>query len=100
MIEIIESKPPLKISGQSSFIIKPLQNFDQRVVDTIKQLPFCYYHQKNRIWEIPENEIGELLDSLVLLDDIKFTVAGDSKPDQFRQPLEGDDWLIAFINQH
>ena len=90
MILVKEQSPPLKMSGRSSFLIS--FNYDQKVIDTIKQLPTYYYHKSITSWEIPVIYLASLLDKLTKLDDVKLEVINEidpemsqTTPDEFSQ---------------
>jgi len=68
MIQIQELRPPLKISGISSFGIS--FDYDPEIVDAVKTLPTYYYHKNERIWEIPADNLARALDALTFFSDI------------------------------
>jgi SWI/SNF-related matrix-associated actin-dependent regulator 1 of chromatin subfamily A len=85
MINVVELKPPLKISGLSSFGVT--FNYNPALVDTMKTLPTSYYHKKTYMWEIPADCLAEALDKLTFFDEITLTLQPereDSKTDHFQ----------------
>lgn len=85
MINIVESRPPLKVSGLSSFLIT--LNYNPAVVDTLKTLPCAVWHKKLLTWEIPADCLAEALDKLTFYDEITLQLKPDlakSKTDHFQ----------------
>lgn len=85
MINITELKPPLKISGLSSFAVT--FNYNPVIVDAMKTLPVFYYHKKTYVWEIPVDCLAQCLDTLVFLDDITLQLykeEPETKTDHFQ----------------
>ena len=69
MINITEIKPTKKISGLSSFLIT--FKFNQEIINIIKTLSVFSYNKKDYTWEIPSNELANILDQLVKIDSIQ-----------------------------
>jgi SNF2 family DNA or RNA helicase len=90
MINIRESRPPLKVSGLSSFLIT--FNYNPAIVDIVKSLPTAYYHKKTYTWEIPVDCLSAALESLTFVDDITLQLIPDkddgSKTDRFQLTQE------------
>ena len=85
MIHVIEQRPPLKVSGISSFLIT--FNYNPAIVDSMKTLPTAYYHKKTYSWEIPADLLAEALDRLTFFDEITLRLCPDkleSKTDHFQ----------------
>lgn len=85
MIHVTELRPPLKISGLSSFAIT--FDYNPVIVETIKSLPAFYYHKKTYTWEIPADLLATALDRLTFLDEITLTLVPDlveTKTDHFQ----------------
>lgn len=85
MIHVIEQRPPLKVSGLSSFLIT--FNYNPAIVDSMKTLPTAYYHKKTYSWEIPADLLAEALDRLTFFDEITLRLCPDkpeSKTDHFQ----------------
>jgi SWI/SNF-related matrix-associated actin-dependent regulator 1 of chromatin subfamily A len=94
MINIVEFRPPRKISGLSSFGIT--FNYNPAIVDTLKTLPTSYYHKKEYIWEIPADLLAEALDKLTFFDEITLQLAPDkeeTKTDHFQLT---EDEVLSF----
>ena len=84
MINIRECSPPRKVSGLSSFLIT--FNYNPVIVDTLKCLTTTYYHKKDFTWEIPVDELCEVLEKLTFIDEIQLQLLPDlpaSKTDRF-----------------
>ena len=84
MINIVEQKPPLKVSGLSSFLIT--FDYNPVIVDTLKGLPTFYFHKKLLTWEIPADLLAQALDALTFIDEIKLQLIPDpveTKTDHF-----------------
>lgn len=85
MINIRECSPPRKVSGLSSFLIT--FNYNPVIVDTLKCLTTTYYHKKDFTWEIPVDELCEVLEKLTFIDEIQLQLLPDlpvSKTDRFQ----------------
>lgn len=85
MIHVIEQRPPLKLSGLSSFLIT--FNYNPALVDTLKTLPCAVYHKKIYTWEIPADCLAEALDKLTFYDEITLQLQPDkeeTKTDRFQ----------------
>lgn len=94
MINIIESRPPLKVSGLSSFLIT--FQYNPAIVDAIKALPTAYYHKKIYTWEIPADLLSRALDTLTFFDEITLQLQPDSlemKMDHFHLT---EDEVLSF----
>ena len=94
MINIIESRPPLKVSGLSSFLIT--FQYNPAIVDAIKTLPTAYYHKKIYTWEIPADLLSRALDTLTFFDEITLQLQPDSlemKTDHFHLT---EDEVLSF----
>ena len=87
MIQITELKPPLKISGISSFGIE--FNYDPNIVDAVKTLPTYYYHTKTHMWEIPADQLAKALDTLTFFDTIQL------KLDETETNSNSDDFKLT-----
>ena len=81
MIHITEISPPKKISGLSSICVT--FDYNQYIVDSLKTVPTFYYHKKDNIWEFPVCYLGRLLDSLILLDEIKLKLLNTPESGEF-----------------
>lgn len=68
MITIIESMPPKKISGISSFLVS--FDYNPAIVDAMKTLPIAIWHKKLLAWEIPCDCLTRALDTLTFYDEI------------------------------
>lgn len=85
MIHVIEQRPPLKVSGISSFLIT--FNYNPALVDTLKTLPCAVWHKKLLTWEIPADCLAEALDKLTFYDEITLQLQPDkeeTKTDRFQ----------------
>lgn len=85
MIHVIEQRPPLKVSGISSFLIT--FNYNPALVDTLKTLPCAVWHKKIYTWEIPADCLAEALDKLTFYDEITLQLQPDKeemKTDHFQ----------------
>lgn len=94
MINIVEQKPPLKVSGLSSFLIT--FDYNPVIVDTIKSLPTFYYHKKTFTWEIPADLLARALDALTFIDEISLRIIPDKeemKTDRFQL---SDSEILSF----
>ena len=63
---------PYKQPGETSFNIS--FNYDQRIVDTIKQVPNAIYHNKLKSWEIPTTSLSRAVILLSNIDSIDITL--------------------------
>ncbi len=94
MIHVIEQRPPLKLSGLSSFLIT--FNYNPALVDTLKTLPCAIYHKKIYTWEIPADGLTEALDKLTFYDEITLQLQPDkeeTKTDHFHLT---EDEVLSF----
>lgn len=94
MINIVELRPPLKISGLSSFAVT--FNYNPILVDAMKSLPAFYYHKKTYVWEIPADCLSQALDTLTFYDNITLQLLPDpeeTKTDRFHLT---DDEILQF----
>lgn len=84
MINIRECSPPRKVSGLSSFLIT--FNYNPVIVDILKCITTTYYHKKDYTWEIPVDELCEVLEKLTFIDEIQLQLLPDkveTKTDRF-----------------
>ena len=88
MTNITEIKPPKKVSGISSFILK--FNFNQQIIDILKTLPLAIYFKKDLVWEIPANELANTLDQIIKYDDIILKLI-DEKEIVFNQLVKDEE---------
>ena len=87
MITIIESMPPKKMSGISSFLVS--FDYNPAIVDAMKTLPMAIWHKKLLAWEIPCDCLTRALDTLTFYDEIQLQLIPekrDSKTDRFQLP--------------
>ena len=114
MIRITE-QVPYKQPGLSSFKVE--FNYDQRIVDTIKQVPNALWHKTPKYWEIPVTSLSRAIQLLHNLDSIELILRDDTsniednscsetlnmnyKTDPFDYQLDGikyglthDKWLL------
>ena len=94
MIHVIEQRPPLKVSGISSFLIT--FNYNPALVDTLKTLPCAVWHKKLLTWEIPVDCLAEALDKLTFYDEITLQLQPDKeemKTDHFQLT---EDEVLSF----
>ena len=94
MIHVIESRPPKKISGVSSFLIT--FNYNPAIVDIVKTIPAAYYHKKTFEWEIASCYLAEALDKLTFFDEITLQLQPDkeeTKTDHFQLT---EDEILSF----
>ena len=64
----LKEQIPYKLPGETSF--KVSFNYDQRIVDTVKQVPNAIYHKKEKCWEIPTTSLSRAITLLQNLDDL------------------------------
>ena len=88
MVNITAIKPPRKVSGISSFVIK--FDFNQQIVDILKTLPLSVYYKKDLLWEIPSNEISSALDQIIKCDSITLKLI-DSEKIAFNKKVSEED---------
>lgn len=93
MIWIQVISPPLKLSGLSSVIV----SFDwaQNKVDAMHTVPGAIYHKKDKIWEVPITSLATLLDTMTLLDDIKFRVNDELETSVISEPPLTEEEIAA-----
>ena len=72
MIIFEEQIPPYKQPGESSFFIS--FQFDQRIVDVMRQIPNALWHKKLTKWEIPTTSLSRAIQLLHNLDTIDVTI--------------------------
>ena len=68
MITIIESMPPKKMSGISSFLVS--FDYNPAIVEAMKTIPVAIWHKKLLTWEIPCDCLTQALDTLTFYDEI------------------------------
>lgn len=66
---------PYKLPGETSFMVS--FNYDQRLVDTIKQVPNAIYHKKIRSWEIPTTSLSRAIILLSNFDNLDIALLPD-----------------------
>lgn len=64
----IEERITQKVPGETSLFVT--FDFQRIIVDELKLLPNCFYHDKTKQWEVPITCLAELLDRLNLHDEI------------------------------
>ena len=94
MINIFESTP-MKVSGSTSlFLDAP---YDKDTVEAVKSLDFAVWHKKEKLWEIPVNELSDLLNGLAYIDDITIKALPQEEPEE--PHLECDYKVRPFKHQ-
>ena len=78
----LKEQIPYKLPGETSFSV--LFNYDQRIVDTIKQVPNAIYHNKLKSWEIPATSLSRAITLLSNLDSIDITLLEE----EIKEPIE------------
>lgn len=94
MIHVIEQRPPLKVSGISSFLIT--FNYNPVLVDTIKTLPLAIWHKKLLTWEIPADCLTEALDKLTFFDEIILQLQPDKEETETDRFHLTEDEVLSF----
>lgn len=75
----IQEQIPYKLPGETSFSIT--FNYNQSIVDTVKQIPNAIYHKKFKSWEIPATSLSRAVQLLLNLDSIDLTLLEDREED-------------------
>lgn len=78
----LKEQIPYKLPGETSFSVS--FNYDQRIVDTIKQVPNAIYHNKLKSWEIPATSLSRAITLLSNLDSIDITLLEE----EIKEPIE------------
>ena len=94
MINILELKPPRKISGISSFGVT--FQYNPAIVDMMKTLPTYYYHKKDYLWEVPADCLTELLDKLTFFDEITLQLQPDKEETETDRFHLTEDEVLSF----
>lgn len=71
----LKEQVPYKLPGETSFNVS--FNYDQRIVDTIKQVPNAIYHNKLKSWEIPATSLSRAITLLSNLDNLDISLLPD-----------------------
>lgn len=71
----IEEIVPRKLSGVTSLLIS--FNYNAAIIDNLKTFPTYYYHKKDYTWELPINDLSNLLDKLSTIDDIQLVLLAE-----------------------
>lgn len=93
MIKIVETKPPRKVSGITSFLIT--FPYNDTIISVLKGLPTVVYHKKDFTWEIPLECLAQALDSLTFIDDIELIMLPEDSPDPKQIDFKLTDSEIA-----
>lgn len=73
----IQEQVPYKLPGETSFNVT--FNYNQSIVDTVKQVPNAIYHKKFKSWEIPATSLSRAIELLLNLDDIDLSLLESNK---------------------
>ena len=63
---------PFKQPGETSFEVT--FNYDQRIVDVMRQIPNAIWHKSQKFWEIPTTSLSRAIEMLSNLDSIDITL--------------------------
>ena len=63
---------PFKQPGETSFEVT--FNYDQRIVDVMRQVPNAIWHKSQKFWEIPTTSLSRAIEMLSNLDSIDITL--------------------------
>lgn len=100
----IEERITQKVPGETSLFVT--FDFQRIIVDELKLLPNCFYHDKTKEWEVPLTCLAELLDRINLYDEITLQLLPYQIPTQqvysldeykitpFPHQLEAIQWAI------
>ena len=92
----LKEQIPYKLPGETSFNVS--FNYDQRIVDTIKQVPNAIYHKKLRSWEIPTTSLSRAITLLSNLDSIDITLLEEEIKEPVEVKLNEDHYLTKPFN--
>lgn len=85
MIHISEIKS-FKCPGETSLRVD--FEFNQEIINTLKQSDGALWHKKQRFWEIPANQLAFLIDSLSQLDNITLKILPDTEKQEYDLTLD------------
>lgn len=66
---------PFKQPGETSFEVT--FNYDQRIVDVMRQVPNAIWHKSQKFWEIPTTSLSRAIEMLSNLDSIDITLLNE-----------------------
>lgn len=89
----IQEQIPYKLPGETSFNVS--FNYNQSIVDTIKQVPNAIYHKKFKSWEIPTTSLSRAIEMLLNLDDIDLTLLESNEETTKEVVLNEDHYLTT-----
>ena len=87
----LKEQVPYKLPGETSFNVS--FNYDQRIVDTIKQVPNAIYHNKLKSWEIPTTSLSRAITLLSNLDTLDITLLEDKVKESIEVKLNEDNYI-------
>ena len=87
---LIEEKLPKKLPGLSSLFVS--FNFNQKVINSLKQSGNAIYDKKTQIWEIPVTSLSTVLDDCCEIDNITLKLL----PDKVEKKKEEIQFLTKF----
>ena len=87
---------PYKQPGETSFNIS--FSYDQRIVDTIKQVPNAIYHSKLKSWEIPTTSLSRAVILLSNIDSIDITLLEEETKTPVEIRLNEDNYITKPFN--
>ncbi len=98
MIYITELRPPKKLSGKSSFLIKYSKYVPEllSLIFSYNKVKPYYYFEKAHEWEISCVNLKEFMDEAIKYDDITLTLVKD-EPTLIKSDMPS--WLIYFLNK-
>ena len=90
-VEVKESK---KLNGERAlFVSFP---YDRQIVETIKTFPSRFWHNEEKVWELPFKKLGELVSKLANED---FEITGDVVQAVVEQPINYEYKTTPFEHQ-
>lgn len=77
----ITEKKSKKCVGETSLFVD--FNYNQRIIDTIKEAGNAVWDKKDKIWELPLNKLAFLIDRVSLIEDIEIDLLPDQNVEHF-----------------
>lgn len=96
MITITEIKS-FKCPGETSLKID--FDYNQNIIDVLKQTGCALWHKKQLFWEIPTSMLAFLIDSLTFIDDIEINLLQEQKEEELNITLKHKSKLFDYQEQ-
>ena len=79
----LKERIPFKLPGETSFEVR--FNYDQRLVDIMRQIPSAVWHKTQKFWEIPSTSLSRAIELLSNIDSIDITILEDDNIEEDKE---------------